>query len=145
MAREWVAAGQLGDFAQDSLTPTQVSGRTVIIANTPKGLFALGATCPHQGASLTAGELCGTMVASEPGRFEYGLHMELVRCPWHRWEFHVDGGRAAFGTSSKRLVTYPLRVEGDEVEVQLPTTARSARQIRQGQVSAGTAIRPQHG
>jgi nitrite reductase/ring-hydroxylating ferredoxin subunit len=67
------------------------------------------------------------MVASVPGRFEYGCHLELVRCPWHRWEFHVEDGRAAFGTSRKRLVTYPLRVEGDEVQVLVPVRpARAA-------------------
>lgn len=123
MAREWLTAGRVAEFPAEALTALEVSGRTLIIANTPKGLFAFGPTCPHQGASLVRGELCGTMLASAPGRFEYGCHMELVRCPWHRWEFHVDSGRAAFGTSSKRLVTYPLKVEGDEVKVYVPVRA----------------------
>ena len=120
MARGWRPAGRIEDFPPDSLTARDVSGRTVIVANTPRGLFALGAVCPHQGAPMAGAELCGTMVASQPGTFEYGCHLELVRCPWHRWEFHVDDGRAAFGTSHKRLVTYPLRVSDGEVQVHLP-------------------------
>ncbi|HEY7200212.1 MAG TPA: Rieske (2Fe-2S) protein [Candidatus Dormibacteraeota bacterium] len=124
MARVWQTAGRLEDFPPASLTSRTVSGRTVIVANTPRGLYAIGPTCPHQGASMAGAELCGTMVASEPGRYEYGCHLELVRCPWHRWEFHVEDGRAAFGTSAKRLVTYPLRVEGGEVQVSVPARAR---------------------
>jgi len=64
----------------------------------------IGPTCPHQGASTAGAELCGTMVASEPGRYERGCHLGLVRCPCHRWDFHV--------------------VEGVEVQVSAPAPAR---------------------
>jgi nitrite reductase/ring-hydroxylating ferredoxin subunit len=115
--REWRSAGSVADFPLGTLTAREIGGRTVLVASTPRGLFAVGATCPHQGASLVRAELTGTMVASAPGRFEYGCDGDLLRCPWHRWEFHADDGRTAFGTSPKRLVTYPLRVVDGDVQV----------------------------
>ena len=62
--------------------------------------FAINDFCPHMGASL--GE----------GHFEDGH----VTCPWHAWTFSVRDGCLCDNPSLK-TESYPVRVEGDEVQV----------------------------
>jgi nitrite reductase/ring-hydroxylating ferredoxin subunit len=52
---------------------------------------------------------------------------ELVRCPWHGFEFRLDDGRSAFDVTQKRLVTYPVIVEGENVFVELKVRGGDAR------------------
>ena len=56
----------------------------------------------------------------------YGMEHRVIRCPWHLWEFDVATGEALFGISTRRLVTYPVEVEDDQVYIRLrarPTPA----------------------
>jgi nitrite reductase (NADH) small subunit len=115
-----VRAGAIVDFPPDALTPIELSGRRVNVVRTPGGTYALGDKCPHQGASMSRAVLCGTMLASRPGEFTYGMDKEIVRCPWHRWEFRADTGQAIEGISRKRMVTYPVRVEDGSLFIELP-------------------------
>ncbi len=66
-------------------------------------VYALNDTCPHMGASLGSGFV------------ENGC----VTCPWHFWRFRIADGAWA---DNPRLGTdsYPTRVCGNEVQVQLP-------------------------
>jgi 3-phenylpropionate/trans-cinnamate dioxygenase ferredoxin subunit len=67
------------------------------------------------------------MLPSEPGELEYGLRDEVIRCPWHGWEFHVPTGQAVFGISSRRLLKYETEVRGDELFVRVPPTRGGKR------------------
>ena len=41
----------------------------------------------------------------------------MLRCVWHGWEFDVVTGRALFGIDKRKLLTFPVTVEGDQVMV----------------------------
>jgi len=43
----------------------------------PPRLMAVNNGCPHAGGNLSAGTVCGSVVA----------------CPWHQWEFDLATGR----------------------------------------------------
>jgi nitrite reductase (NADH) small subunit/3-phenylpropionate/trans-cinnamate dioxygenase ferredoxin subunit len=60
-------------------------------------------TCPHMGASLGSGFV-------ENGN---------VTCPWHFWRFRLADGAWA-DNPRMGVACYPVRVEGDDVLVQLP-------------------------
>jgi nitrite reductase (NADH) small subunit len=77
--------------------------------------FAVFAICPHQGADLSKGRFGGTNVASAVGEFRYGRDCELVRCPWHGWEFDLATGRSLHDPERKRVKAYKVTLEGDEV------------------------------
>jgi 3-phenylpropionate/trans-cinnamate dioxygenase ferredoxin subunit len=106
--------------AVDDLAPGEtrrfvVGGRAIALCRTAAGAyFAVGDNCPHQGASLCAGALGGTMVRSDPGEYRWGREGEVLRCPWHAWEFDVRSGRSLVGDDKTRVASYPLEiVDGD--------------------------------
>lgn len=94
-----------------------VGRREVLLCRSTDGtLYAVGNTCPHQGASLCRGGFGGSTIAPEVGRYAFALDGEVVRCPWHNWEFDVKTGHALFG-EGKRIGTYEVWVEDDGVYV----------------------------
>ena len=95
-----------------------VGRKALVLCRSAQGEFyAVSNNCPHQGASLCKGKLDGLMSATAPGRYEYGREGEILRCPWHAWEFDVTTGASVWGEDSFRLATYPVIVEDGEVFV----------------------------
>ncbi len=43
---------------------------------------------------------------------------EILKCPWHQWEFDIRTGRALYD-ETLRVRTYDVRIEGDEVVLKL--------------------------
>src|SRR5690348_9516118 len=64
--------------------------------------FAIDDVCPHMGASLSGGYV------------ENGIGT----CPWHAWRFRLSDGAWA---DNPRVKTgcYPIRVVGEEIQVQV--------------------------
>ena len=89
----------------------EVAGRRVVVFNLDGEFFALGDRCPHQGGSLSAGCLTGAVSSPEPGQYFYGRRGEMVRCPWHYWEFDIRTGQSRFDPSRVRTRRYEARVE----------------------------------
>ncbi|MEO1019564.1 MAG: Rieske (2Fe-2S) protein [Pseudomonadota bacterium] len=71
-----------------------VRGRHVAIFNVKDEYFAILDRCPHQGGSLCRGKLIGRVEADGPGRVRYSAEGEIVRCPWHGWEFDLRTGKS---------------------------------------------------
>ena len=89
----------------------EVAGRRVVVFNLGGEFFALGDRCPHQGGSLAAGCLTGEVSSPEPGEYQYSRRGEMVRCPWHYWEFDIRTGRSRFDPGRVRTRRYEARVE----------------------------------
>ena len=82
--------------------------------------FALRDTCPHQGARLSDGQLVGTPLECDVGDpLRYGRCGEILRCPWHGWQFDVTTGHSLFDPQGVRLREYAVRVEGHRVLVEI--------------------------
>ena len=71
-----------------------VRGRDVVVFNVKGEYFALLDRCPHQGGSLCRGKLVGLVESDEPGRYRYHRSGEIIRCPWHGWEFDLRTGKS---------------------------------------------------
>ena len=78
--------------------------------------FALKNVCPHQGGPLCLGRLSGTSRPrfrdGEAPDLEWVRDGEILRCPWHAWEFDIRTGRAVFD-GTQRVAIYPVRVGSD--------------------------------
>jgi 3-phenylpropionate/trans-cinnamate dioxygenase ferredoxin subunit len=74
----------------------EVGGRSVGIFNVNGEYFALRNRCPHQGGPLCAGRTAGFLTSSVPGEYKYSRAGEMVRCPWHGWEFDMRTGQSWF-------------------------------------------------
>ena len=69
-------------------------GRPVVIYNLDGEWFALSNKCPHQGGALCQGRRVGLVKSTGPGEYEFSRQNEIVRCPWHGWEFDIRTGKS---------------------------------------------------
>ncbi|MGH2389220.1 MAG: Rieske (2Fe-2S) protein [Chloroflexota bacterium] len=91
----------------------EVAGRSIGIFNIDGEFFALRNRCPHQGGPLCLGVLWGSVTASVPGEYQYSRPGEIVRCPWHGWEFDVRTGQSWVDPLRLRVRRYEVKVEDD--------------------------------
>lgn len=89
----------------------KVAGRSVGVFNVGGEFFALRNQCPHEGGPLCEGYLSGLLLSEEPGKYEYSRKGEILRCPWHSWEFDVRTGQSWFDPTKTRVKSYQAAVE----------------------------------
>ena len=107
--------GRLADFPVGEMTIVDVAGVEVGVYHGTDGrLHAVRNVCPHYAAPICRGTVSGTMVPSSPGVLEYGLDEQVLRCPWHGFEYDLTTGRSVFGTTRGRLRTYQVTVTPDD-------------------------------
>ena len=102
-----------------------VEGRGIVVLNIKGELFALSNTCPHRGASLCNGLLTGLVRSTKPGEYQYERAGEILRCPWHQWEFDVRTGRSYCDPRRLRLMQFPIAVEPGASVVEGPYVAET--------------------
>jgi nitrite reductase/ring-hydroxylating ferredoxin subunit len=88
-----------------------VRGRDVVVFNVKGEYFALLDRCPHQGGSLCRGKLVGLVESDAPGRYRYHRMGEIIRCPWHGWEFDLRTGKSWCDPARVWTKAYPSSVE----------------------------------
>jgi nitrite reductase/ring-hydroxylating ferredoxin subunit len=93
----------------------EIAGRSVGVFNVGGEFYALRNTCPHQGGPLCQGRLTGFVMARVPGEYTYTRRGEILRCPWHGWEFDVKTGQSWFDPVQTRVRAYPVTVETVEM------------------------------
>jgi 3-phenylpropionate/trans-cinnamate dioxygenase ferredoxin subunit len=86
-------------------------GRRIVVFNVAGEFFALLDRCPHQGGRLSEGRLCGLVESEEPGVFRYARKGEILRCPWHQWEFDIRTGKSWHDPDRTRVRAFPARIE----------------------------------
>jgi nitrite reductase (NADH) small subunit len=92
-------------------------GRSIGVFNVKGQYFALRNLCPHAGAELCRGVVTGMNEPSEVGDFRWVRDGEILRCPWHGWEFDILTGRSVFCPEKVRVATYETAVESFDVAV----------------------------
>jgi nitrite reductase/ring-hydroxylating ferredoxin subunit len=86
-------------------------GRTGVgLFNVDGVFYALGNSCPHMGGPLCAGRVTGTTQADGPYRPRWVREGEILRCPWHGWEFDLKTGETVT-KPVRRVRSYPVVVE----------------------------------
>jgi 3-phenylpropionate/trans-cinnamate dioxygenase ferredoxin subunit len=90
---------------------------TVGVFNVEGTFYAVRNVCPHHGAPLCLGDIVGTMLPSDVGTYEYGLHNLLLQCPRHNWEFDLRTGESFPRTDRYRCRVYPVKVADGHVLV----------------------------
>ena len=89
----------------------EVNGISIGVFNVKGTYYALRNRCPHQGASLCQGSIKGTTLPSAPGEYIWAREGEILRCPWHGWEFDITTGRSIFNPHKVRVKSYEVSVE----------------------------------
>jgi nitrite reductase (NADH) small subunit len=103
---EFVTVCKRGDIPADGGKTVMVGDKLVAVFDDRGSLCAITDTCPHMGASLSAGHL-------EDG---------IVTCPWHEWRFRVADGTWADNPKVK-VPSFEVRQVGDEIQIKSPPVA----------------------
>jgi nitrite reductase/ring-hydroxylating ferredoxin subunit len=105
----------------------ELEGRPIVVFNLSGEYFALLNRCPHQGGSLCHGKLTGLVLSDEPGEYNYSRRGEIIRCPWHAWEFDIRTGKSWCDPRKVRVKNFPVSVEPGARLVEGPYVAETFR------------------
>ena len=115
MARHVVA--RVGEIAPGAAKQVTVRGRDIGVFHVNGEYFALLNRCPHEGAPLCRGRLTGLVEADQPGEYRISRHGEMLKCPWHGWEFDIRTGQSWCDPARTYVRRYGVSVEsGAELE-----------------------------
>jgi 3-phenylpropionate/trans-cinnamate dioxygenase ferredoxin subunit len=102
-----------------------VRGRSIAVFNLDGEFFGLFNRCPHQGGPMCEGILTGLIESDDPGHYQYSRAGEILRCPWHGWEFDVRTGQSFCDPSKISVRSYPMEVAPGTRVVQGPYVAET--------------------
>jgi len=101
VVEEFERVAPLDEVPQKSIYKVVAAGVPVILIRMGTNIYALGATCTHDGGPLNEGELQG----------------DAVQCPWHGSRFNVKTGRVLTGPATVAEPRYDVRVRDGYVEI----------------------------
>jgi nitrite reductase/ring-hydroxylating ferredoxin subunit len=108
MARHVVAA--VDEIPPGGRLIVEVAGRSIGVFNVDGEYLAVRNRCPHQGGPLCEGVQIGALHSSGPGEYDYDRPNEIIRCPWHAWEFDLRTGASWFDPERTRVRAYEVEV-----------------------------------
>ena len=120
VARRYVV-GRVRDFPPGERRIVEADGVAIGVFNVKGTYYALRSRCPHQGAPLCLGRITGLNSARRPFERDYAREGEIIKCPWHGWEFEIATGRSVFNPHKVRVRTYEVTVETEPDEEEDPS------------------------
>jgi len=99
----WIDATEEDGVPEDDVIGLQVDGRDIAFYKVEGSIFATDNICTHGHARLCDGFLDG---------YE-------IECPLHQGKFYVRNGRGTCAPITQDVRSYPVRIEGGRVFVQL--------------------------
>ncbi len=92
------------------------NNRPLALVRTEKGhYYALHGLCPHQGAPLWKGQLTWLASSEKNGDNRVSRPGEILRCPWHGFEYDLRTGCSVVEPEKLRVRTYEVVVEDGRV------------------------------
>ena len=102
-----------------------VRGRPIAVFNLGGTFYGLLNRCPHQGGPMCEGVLTGLIEADTPGTYRYSREGEVLRCPWHGWEFDIRTGQSWCDPEKVSLRNYSVEVAPGQRVVEGPYVAET--------------------
>ena len=88
----------------------EIDGRSIGVFHVNDEFYAVRNRCPHKGAPLCRGMVTG-LVVGDVYQFEVERDGEILKCPWHGWEFDLKTGGSIFNPHKMRVKSYEVSVE----------------------------------
>lgn len=117
MKRHICSYDDLQHFKMRSFTVERTA--IVLVRARDGGLYALRDVCPHKGPCLSAGMIDRSCKGEEAGEYVFEEEQEVLRCPWHSWEFDIRTGCSVFAPDRVKVRTYGVTVEDGQVYVDM--------------------------
>jgi 3-phenylpropionate/trans-cinnamate dioxygenase ferredoxin subunit len=100
---QWINVCPLDDIDDEDVRRFDHGGRTFAVYRYEDKVYASDGLCTHEQVHLSG-----------------GLVMEhVIECPKHNGRFDIRDGRALGAPVCVNLKTYPVRIEGGEIQIQL--------------------------
>ena len=99
----WVRVGSLGDLEEEDVKRFDLGERTFAIYRAGGKVYATDGLCTHEQVHL-----CDGLVMDN-----------VIECPMHNGRFDIRDGRALGAPACVNLKTYPAKVEGDVIFIQV--------------------------
>jgi len=96
----------------------ELEGRSIGIFNINNSYYAIKNVCPHYKAPLCKGVVTGMTISSQPDEIIWVKEGEIVRCPWHGWEFDITTGKSIFDPHKCLVKTYDVTVKEESKSVE---------------------------
>ena len=103
MAEGFLRAAKTNEIVVGQFKPVEVKGKRLLICRTEDGFYAIDDTCTHDDGPLSDGFLDGN----------------AIECPRHGARFDVTTGKVLCLPAAVGIASYPVKVEGDEVQVKI--------------------------
>jgi nitrite reductase/ring-hydroxylating ferredoxin subunit len=100
---EWLKVAKASDIAPGDAKAVDVGAKRIALFNIEGTYHAIDDTCTHRGGPLSEGIAVGTEVT----------------CPWHGAVFDVTTGSVMGLPAPRRVASYAVRMEGDDIEIEL--------------------------
>lgn len=97
----FVAVATLADVPPGQKKLVSVNGTDILICHSADRIFAVENLCSHADEKLDCGRMRGGWIA----------------CPIHGARFNLETGEAMNPPATKPIRTFPVRIDGDTVEV----------------------------
>ncbi|WP_316149418.1 non-heme iron oxygenase ferredoxin subunit [Cupriavidus sp. BIC8F] len=103
MTETWIEAALLSDVPQDDVIAVAVQGQEIALYGVDGDVYATDNICTHGHARLCEGFLEG----------------HEIECPLHQGRFDIRDGAAKCAPLTESIRTYPVRIDGDKVYLDL--------------------------
>ncbi|TBL79350.1 Rieske (2Fe-2S) protein [Paenibacillus thalictri] len=134
--------GKASDLPPGERTIVTAENRSIGVFNVNGTYYALRNSCPHQGAPLCKGHVTGMTLAAPPGQYRYGRQDEILRCPWHGWEFDLTSGKSIYDPHRCLVKTYDVTVERTQAAAGAPEPVAAGPAAEGGAVQTAAASDP---
>jgi len=98
----WIKVASVDAVVEGATLQVDVAGEPVCLYNLGGRFFATEDICTHEHAFLSEGFVDG----------------DCIECPLHQALFHIPTGEVRGAPATENLRVYPVRIEGDAIEVQ---------------------------
>jgi len=99
MEKHWVA--HKDEIVEGTCKIVKVKNAEYGIYKVRGNYYAWRNACPHFGAPVCKGVITGTRLPTSVYEYKLGRENEIVRCPWHGWEFDLMTGEHLVDPATK--------------------------------------------
>src|SRR4028118_1939753 len=115
----WMLAAKVDEVQAGKPKLVRLKGKDIGLFYADGNYFAVLNQCPHQGAPICLGKVTGMVTSDGPGKMSYNHERQVLRCPWHHWEFDLASGKA-LAPIKQRLKIYPVMLRDSDILVDVP-------------------------
>ncbi|MDQ0988925.1 Rieske 2Fe-2S domain-containing protein [Streptomyces sp. V3I7] len=105
---DWTDVASLSELSEGSLHRVTAGGVPVVLAVKDAKVYALSATCTHEGGPLDEGKI---------------VDGDCIQCPWHGSVFRLEDGAVERGPASVEEPSWEVKVDSGRVFIRSATAS----------------------